>query len=136
MAVLPTGADTLVSGVTFEREPSLTWCIDQTAGRIKGTVDGLEAVRQAAEIILNTERFRWQIYQPYSGVELTALIGQDPGYVAAELQRRVREALAMDDRITGVSGFSYTINGDALRASMTVNSVYGDTELTVEVNVA
>lgn len=136
MAVLPEGADELIAGVTFEREPSLTWRIDQAAGRIKGTADGLEAVRQAAEIILNTERFRWQIYQPYSGVELTALIGQDPGYAAAELQRRVREALMMDDRITGVSNFTYAIDGDALSAAMMVNSVYGDTNLTVEVSIA
>lgn len=136
MAVLPEGANGLLSGVAFEREPSLTWCIDRTSGRIRGTADGLEAVRQAAEIILNTERFRWQIYQPYSGVELTALIGQDPGYVAAELQRRVREALMMDDRITGVSNFTYTIDGDALCAAMMVNSVYGDTNLTVEVSIA
>lgn len=136
MAVLPEGADELIAGVTFEREPSLTWRIDQAAGRIKGTADGLEAVRQAAEIILNTERFRWQIYQPYSGVELTALIGQDPGYAVAELQRRVREALMMDDRITGVSNFTYAIDGDALSAAMMVNSVYGDTNLTVEVSIA
>lgn len=135
MAVLPEGADELIAGVTFEREPSLTWRIDQAAGRIKGTADGLEAVRQAAEIILNTERFRWQIYQPYSGVELTALIGQDPGYAVAELQRRVREALMMDDRITGVSNFTYAIDGDALSAAMMVNSVYGDTNLTVEVSI-
>ena len=132
MAVLPTGN---LPDVTFQQQPDLTWGIDKTTNRIRGTVTGWEAVRQAVEIILNVERFRWQIYRPYSGMQWDGLIGQDPGYVAAELQRRIREALMMDDRVTGISNFAYRVDGDQLVASLTVNTVYGDTDASVEVTL-
>ena len=135
MAVLPQSAVNLTNGVEFVQQPSKTWYIDKTSNRISGTVDGLAAVTQAVDIILNVERFRWQIYQPYSGAQWDGLLGQDPGYVASELQRRITAALTMDDRIKGISNFSYTASSDILTASFTVNTVYGDTQTTVEVNV-
>ena len=133
MAVLPTGN---LPDVTFQQQPDLTWGIDKTTNRIRGTVTGWEAVRQAVEIILNVERFRWQIYRPYSGMQWNGLIGQDPGYVAAELQRRIQDALRMDDRVQGISDFSYTVSGNVLTASLTVNTVYGEVESGVEVSLS
>lgn len=130
MATLPEGN---LPAVQFESQPTLTWYINKEKNRIEGTAEGLAAVRQAVEVILNVERFRWQIYRPYSGMEWAGLIGRDPGYVASELQRRIREALMMDDRVRGISGFSYSVDGDSLTASLTVNTVYGDTQTTVEV---
>lgn len=134
MAILPDSSLDLSAGLRTERQPSRTW---QIAGeRICGEADGLEAVRQAVEIILNVERFRWQIYQPYSGMQWRGLIGRDAGYVTAELQRRLREALTMDDRVKGISNFQYTLDGNELACSFTANTVYGDVEAGVEVNIA
>lgn len=134
MATLPTGGPDLTGGVVYQ-QPGLTWKIDQNNRRISGTTDDLEAVRQAVEIILHIERFRWQIYSPYTGVQFDGLIGEDPGYVAAELKRRITEALRMDDRVRSISDFVYTVSGDMLTAEMTVNTVYGslraDTEVTL-----
>ena len=96
-------------------------------------MDGQAAVRQAVEIILNVERFRWQIYRPYSGMEWDGLIGQDPGYVGAELQRRVIDALTVDDRVTGISDYDYTVDGSSLSAVFTVNTVYGSIAESLEV---
>lgn len=136
MAVLPESASSIgFTGVTFVRQPSNTWYIDQTTLRIRGDIDGLAAVKQAVDIILNVERFRWQIYKPYSGVQWQGLIGHDPGYVGSELQRRIADALLMDDRVQGVSDFAYTISGNVLTASMTVNTVYGDVPATAEVTL-
>ena len=103
--------------------------------RIRGEADGLESVRQAVEIILHVERFRWQIYRPYSGMQWQGLIGQDSGYVAAELQRRIREALTMDDRVKGISDFECAMDVDELHCSFTVNTVYGDVETKTEVTL-
>ena len=132
MAVLPTGN---LPEVTFQQQPGRTWYIDKTSNRIRGECDDWLAVRQAVEIILNVERFRWQIYRPYSGMQWEGLIGQDPGYVASELQRRITEALTMDDRVRGISNFSYTVEGDKLSASLTVNTVFGEMDTSVEVNL-
>ena len=72
----------------------------------------------------------------YSGMEWEGLLGQDPGYVAAELQRRLEEALTVDDRVTGVKNFSYTVQGQALTASFTVSTIYGEMQASTEVNTA
>ena len=128
MPTLPTSAIDLSAGVSFVSQPSRTWYINKETNRIQGECDGWQSVRQAVEVILNVERFRWQIYSPYS-------IGQDPGYVASELQRRITEALKMDDRVRGISGFTYAVEGDMLRASLTVNTVYGEMQTSVEVDI-
>lgn len=133
MAVLPTSSINISGGVSFQSQPSLSWYINKETNRIEGTVDGQAAVRQAVEIILNVERFRWQIYRPYSGMEWDGLIGQDPGYVGAELQRRVIDALTVDDRVTGVSDYDYTVDGSSLSAVFTVNTVYGSIAESLEV---
>lgn len=135
MPTLPTSSIDISAGVTFQQQPSRTWYINKETNRIQGECDGWQSVRQAVEIILHVERFRWQIYRPYSGMQWEGLIGQDPGYVASELQRRITAALAMDDRVRGISDFTYTVVGNTLSASFTVNTVYGDTQTSVEVNL-
>lgn len=135
MSALPTSTIDL-NNVQVQQQPSLTWYIDKTTNRIQGTADGLRAVQQAVDIILNVERFRWQIYQPYSGMQWEGLIGQNPGYVTSELQRRIRAALLMDDRVRGISNFSCSVSGNTITASFTVNTVYGDTPVNMEVNPA
>lgn len=135
MPTLPTASIDLSAGVSFVSQPSRTWYINKETNRIQGECDGWQSVRQAVEVILNVERFRWQIYSPSSGMQWEGLIGQDPGYVASELQRRITDALLMDDRVRGISDFSYTVEGNTLRASLTVNTVYGDTQTSVEVNI-
>lgn len=112
-------------GVEFISQPSLTWYINRETGRIQNTAEGLSAVRQAVEIILNVERFRWQVFSPYSGVQLADLPGLNFGYVALEVQRRIKEALAQDDRILDISDYQCSQNGDTLNISFTVNSVFG-----------
>ena len=136
MAVLPeSNTLNLPGGVEFS-QPGLTWKINQETRRIEGTVDGYESVRQAVEIILYVERFRWQIYTPYSGVQFDGLIGQNPGYVGSELQRRITDALVMDDRVTGIKDFTYTADGDKMTVSFTVTTVYGDISAQTEVTLS
>lgn len=138
MPVLPDSGSVslLPDGVQIVQQPSLTWGIDKDTGRIQGEIDGYHAVKQAVEIILNVERFRWQIYLPSSGMQWDGLIGQDPGYVASEVQRRVLDALLMDDRVRGISNFDYTMDGEDFSASLTVNTVYGSVPATVEVTLS
>nr|DAW17566.1 MAG TPA: Protein of unknown function (DUF2634) [Caudoviricetes sp.] len=134
MAVLPAGR---ISGsVEYVSQPSKTWRIDPPTHRLSGTCEGYDAVRQAVNIILNVERYRWQIFQSSSGMEWEGLLGQDAGFVAAELQRRATEALMMDDRVTGIENFDYNVRGQTLSASFTVTTIYGGVEAGMEVNIA
>ena len=69
-------------------------------------------------------------------MEWEGLLGQDAGFVAAELQRRVTEALTMDDRVTGIKNFTYSTANQTLSASFTVTTIYGGDEAGMEVNIA
>lgn len=136
MPTLPEGNGINIQDVEFQSQPDLTWWRDPDTNRIAGTADGHKAVAQAVEVMLLVERFRWQIYKPFFGMEWEGLLGQNPGYAASQLQRRIREAVTIDDRVTGISGFAYTVSGDTMTAQVTVNTVYGPLNQTVEVTLS
>ena len=71
-------------------------------GRIRGMTNELDAMQQAVDKILRTERFVYQIYDEQYGNDLPELIGESINYVESEAERMVVEALEADDRITSV----------------------------------
>ena len=85
----------------------------------------MEAVRQAVEIALNVDRFRWQIYNTNFGNELKDLIGDDADYIQSEFPRMVDDALSVDDRVIDTTDYIFTVNGDSMAVSFTVNTVFG-----------
>ena len=105
--------------------------------RIDGTVtDELDAVRQAVYKILNTERYRYVIYDWNYGVELDELFGKPIPYVLPEIPRRIREALIQDDRISDVINFDLTYTKDGnVTAKFTVVTTYGDLAAEKEVRI-
>ena len=126
MATLPEviGFDT---DIVIASQPSKTWIIDRSAMQVACMDDGLEAVRQAVEIALDVERFRWTIYSANFGSELDELVGQDEALITAEIPRLVEGALSQDDRIVQVDGYTFTRTGPAsMHVSFTVHTVYGD----------
>lgn len=136
MATLPVSTLNLNNGVIFQDSPTKTFYVDPTSHRISGMCDNYLAIKQTVEIILNIERFKWQIYSPYFGMQWEGLIGQSPGYVASELQRRMLDAFSVDSRITGISDFQYTVDGDVMTVTVTVNTVYGGVNERMEVSLA
>ena len=135
MATLPISNLNLDPFLITENEPGLTWYCDKASGRIQGYCDGYEAARQAVEIILNTERYKWQIYESSSGTDYSGLIGEDPGYVAVELRRRIEDALKMDSRVLGIQNYETSVDGEVLKASFTVATVYGNIYDELEVRI-
>lgn len=110
-----------------EEKPSKTYRLKD--GRLEGTIDGLDAARQAAELILSTERFEHEIFSDDYGVEFRELIGQRKNLIEADLERRIEEALAEDDRITGMSDFSMTFDGDCVHASFVLETIFGTIQM-------
>lgn len=126
MATLPevVGFDT---DIVIASQPSRTWIIDRDTMQVAGMDEGLEAVRQAIEIALNVERFRWTIYSANFGSELDELVGQDEALITAEIPRLVEGALSQDDRVLQVEDYAFTRTGpDSMHVSFTVRTVYGD----------
>lgn len=106
MAALPEGVGLDVVARDAEI-PTKTFIVDWEGNRIVGMGDGLDAMRQAADIVLRTERFRWPIYTSNFGVELEELVGDEYDYIVSELPRRVKEALSVDSRVLSVQGFAF-----------------------------
>ena len=75
MAVLPEGVGLDVTLHHVEK-PTRTFLIDWSSKQVAGMDEGLPAMRQAVEIILQNERFRWQIYSSDFGSELENLVGR------------------------------------------------------------
>lgn len=131
--MIPQGAEIFSMDISAAAAPSESFKLDQENGVIRGSVDGIEAVRQAVFKILNTERYRYPIYSWDYGVEISDLLGQPFDYVCAELERRIGEALVCDDRISGVDGFEFERQkGGAVLARFVVRSVFGSFDSAME----
>lgn len=131
--MIPTGGSITNASVEEQQQPSLTWKLDLENKRITQMVDGLEAVKQAAFIILETERFAHLIYSFSFGSELQGLIGKSPLFVQSEVRRLIREALLQDDRITDVRDLTFQSQGDSLLVEFTIVTIFGDFTMTREV---
>lgn len=133
--MIPTGG-TIADAATVEvRQPSRTYKLDFAWGRVAGMIDGLDAVRQAVYKILQTDRFRYEIYSFDYGHELGAAIGANPAFVRSEVSRIIQEALLQDDRITDIQNMQVAIEGDSLTARFTVVSDAGSFEQEVVTDV-
>lgn len=142
MALTPGNLDTMVTiGTAVEVETpasqsSRTYAVNWQTGRVSGTVDGMDALKQAIYKALQTERFAHLIYSWNYGFEANRLIGQSAAFLRSEIQRLVTEALLVDDRITAVEDFKISITGKRQAAvEFTVVSVFGETEIETEVTI-
>ena len=133
--MIPQTGDDLRQDFEFETLPSRTFRLNHNTLTIIGTIDEIEAVEQAVYLILNTERYQWLIHSWDYGVELHNLIGKDVEYCIPEIERRVREALLQDDRITAVQNFEFTVNKKKVLTTFTVVSIFGEinAEMGVEI---
>lgn len=136
MATLPTTGDDLdLIGLKVETQPGYTHKLDIDRGRVGGMTDEQDAVLQTVYLILNVERYAFPIYSRNYGSELSDLIGKPMDFAMSEIKRRITEALTQDDRITGVDNWSFETGNRWVRASFTVNTIYGDLTAEKEVEI-
>ena len=114
----------------FETDPSFTYHMLPEDQRIIGTTDGQEAMLQAIWKVLNTERYEYPIYSWNYGIELKDLYGKNMTYICPELERRIREALSADDRITSLDSFSFPYpERNAIYVQFVAHTIFGDAEI-------
>ena len=124
--MIPQNGDDLRQDFVFTTLPSRTLKMDHDWKTITGTIDQIQAVEQAVFLILTTERYQWLIFSWDYGKELQNLIGKDPEYCIPEIERRIREALLQDDRITAVENFEFELNKRKVLTTFTVISIFGN----------
>lgn len=105
--------------------PSNTYRVED--GRILGMVDGLGAIVQAVDKLLNTELWENLIYGDDYGVELERFLGQELAFIESDLERTITSALEVDDRFLSIEEFVITrIGKDFLLCTFNVVSVEGE----------
>jgi hypothetical protein len=120
----------------LETQPTDAYKLNGETGRVCGYVEGLEAMKQAIYKILLTERYQYIIYSWDYGIETLDLYGEPATYVCPELERRISEALLMDERIESVSDFEFdTSKKGVVHVAFTVHTIFGDAEVEREVNI-
>lgn len=120
---------------TIEEQSSKTYNLNTDKNVMNGTIDELEAIKQAIYLILNIERYEYLIYSWNYGFEIKDLIGEEYSYVCSELKRRIEEALTQDTRITSVDAFSFEKNKGKVHVTFTAHTIYGDAETETEVSI-
>lgn len=114
-------------------QPTKTYKIGQE--KIQGTIDDIQALKQAIYKILDTEKYDYPIYSFNYGIEFNKLIGQDIIYVKIEMKRLIKEALLQDNRITDVVNFKFRVSGDEVLCEFDVISIYGSITVSKGVNI-
>lgn len=115
-----------------EEQPSKTYRLDLDSKRVRGCVDGLEAVKQAIDKALRTIRYDSLIYDDDYGSELLTML-HDPNttkeLIETSFPQLIREALSNDTRILSVSGFSFEYSKDSVLVRFTAETIFGSTEI-------
>lgn len=128
-------ANTVTTDLALSDEIEQTQTYKVSDDKIQGITDGLTALQQTIEHMLNTERYEYPVYSLDYGFQSDDLIGKDREYVEAELQRRIRECLLTDDRITGVGNFQFAVDGDEMLCTFDVENVYKTISLNKAVTI-
>ncbi len=116
--------------------PSRTYRLDLDRGRIVGTFDGIEAVRQAIRKAIITPRFKCLIYDNQYGSEIEETIvakDADEDYIRATAEGFIRDALLPDSRIIDISDFEFEFVGDSAHIKFTAETIFGQTDIEEEI---
>lgn len=112
-----------------------TFKLNTDENRVYGITDGIDAIKQAAYKILNTERYKYGMYSWDYGIELEDLFGMDIDLVIAKLPNRIKEALTQDDRIIDVTDFEFKKGRNELTVSFVIDTNIGKIEAEKVVSV-
>jgi Protein of unknown function (DUF2634). len=128
-------ASTVTTDLTISGEIEQTQTYKVSDDKIQGFTDGLAALQQTIDHMLNTEQYEFPIYSLDYGFQAEDLIGKDQEYVESELQRRIVDCLTQDDRINSVDNFQFSVDGDSMTCTFDVSSIYGAISSSKEVTI-
>ena len=115
---------------------SNTYKLDLTTKRISGKIDDKDSVVQAANKILNTERYAYEIYSADYGTEIESLISKNKDFVNSVLEQRIKDALRVDDRIINIKNFTISnVDSDSIYAEFYIETTYGEIPFNIEVKI-
>ncbi|WP_315169486.1 DUF2634 domain-containing protein [Metaclostridioides mangenotii] len=118
---------------TFKEYSTKTYKLNLDNNKIQGKTDDLEALKLTIYKILNTERYENAIYSWKYGIELRDIIGMPTSLAIPTIDRRITEALELDDRIEKVDSFEFERKKGVIHVKFVVNTKYGSLDIEKEV---
>lgn len=133
--MIPGNTGFLEKNFEIQEQPSYTHRLDLKFQSVRGYTDEKEAMRQAIYKILLTERYAYIMYSWNYGIETMDLYGMPIAYVVPELERRIKEALLYDTRITAVTDFEFTYPiKRVVHVSFIAHTIFGEIQAERGVN--
>ncbi|MCL0319390.1 DUF2634 domain-containing protein [Apilactobacillus xinyiensis] len=115
--------------------PSKTYKVKD--GRIITFTDGYDAMLQAIDKALQTERFVWLIYNEDYGNDIQDLVGKDFDYIKVEVARMIDECLLADDRVLSTDIDNITKSDkDSVLIEGTCDTIFGPVGIRKEENLS
>lgn len=105
-----------------------------TTGQLTGkTLEGKEALKVWIYKALLTRRYRYLIYSWDYGQDLEEIIGQgyEKGLIVSEVERRIKDCLLINEKITSCTNFNIELTNDQLNVTFKVNTIYGEVDIHV-----
>lgn len=107
--------------------------LDSDNGNTSVYIDGIAGIKQACRMVLLTELDDYVIYPDHDyGIETRDLYGKDPIYVKNKLERRIKDALSVDNRITDVTEYTAVIEKEKIYCEFIVHTTEGSFDLDYE----
>ncbi len=107
---------------------------DFNTGKYTGRIlEGKEALKIWIYKSLMIKRYAYPIYTWDYGQDLDELIGKgyEQGFIASEVERRIKECLMINEHITGCTGFEIKLQNDTLHITFTAQTTYGEVNIDV-----
>lgn len=102
-------SDDLVNDFIMYKYPSRTYRLNFNGSVSNGFIMGTEAMKQAIFLILNCERYNYEIFSWNYGIELQDKVGcNNDLLLQAEIKAAIVDALLQDDRILEAADFVFT----------------------------
>lgn len=134
--MLPVRDTDISTEYEFVESPTKTYAMQLDGERIRGKTDERKAMEQAIYKILLTERYQYLIYSWNYGIELRDLFGKPIPYCCVELERRIKEALLQDERITNVYNFEFeNPEFETIKVKFIADTIFGEVDITKEVTL-
>ena len=137
MALTPQNDNIIqIDNFVEESYPTKSWLVNPDTNSLELSDDTTALMKQAIDIRIRLERFAFEIFTQQAGMQTVDLPGQELGLVVSELKRRIEACLMVDERVTGISNFSYElINKNSILIEFTANTIFGDFNKEVEISI-
>ena len=116
-----------------------TWYIDPYTNKMTGMIEGEAALKQMLEYLFETHLGSLDLGISNWGVNLEGLVGQSKDYIVSETLFRLQEAIKVDARIIEIGLDTEVpfelVEPDGIKLNLIVNTIYGDIETEMEVNI-